>query len=36
LIGITFLIAYLQARRKGTVDLQDDGAEDDAAALLGE
>jgi YkoY family integral membrane protein len=36
LIGITFLIAYLQARRKGAVDLQDDGAEDDAAALLGE
>ena len=36
LIGITFLIAYLQARRKGAVELQDDGAEDDAAALLGE
>jgi YkoY family integral membrane protein len=36
LIGITFLIAYLQARRKGAVELHDDGAEDDAAALLGE
>jgi YkoY family integral membrane protein len=34
LIGITFLIAYLQARRKGAIDLRDDNAEDDAAALL--
>jgi YkoY family integral membrane protein len=34
LIGVTFLIAYLQARRKGAVELRDDGPEDDAAALL--
>ena len=34
LIGVTFLIAYLQARRKGAVELGDDGTEDDAAALL--
>jgi YkoY family integral membrane protein len=32
LIAITFLIAYLQARRKGPVD----DADDEAAALLGE
>lgn len=32
LIAITFLIAYLQARRKGPVD----NADDEAAALLGE
>jgi YkoY family integral membrane protein len=36
LIGITFLIAYLQARRKGAIDLRQDNAEDDAAALLEE
>jgi YkoY family integral membrane protein len=33
LIGITFLIAYLQARRKGAVELDDD-SDDEAAALL--
>jgi YkoY family integral membrane protein len=33
LIAITFLIAYVQARRKGAVDLGDD-SEDEAAALL--
>jgi predicted tellurium resistance membrane protein TerC len=32
LIAITFLIAYLQARRKGPVD----DADDEATALLGE
>lgn len=32
LIAITFLIAYLQARRKGPVD---DGRDDEATALLG-
>jgi YkoY family integral membrane protein len=36
LIGITFLIAYLQARRKGAIDVRQDNAEDDAAALLEE
>ena len=33
LIAITFLIAYVQARRKGAVDLGDD-SDDEAAALL--
>ena len=33
LIGITFLVAYLQARRKGAVELDDD-SDDEAAALL--
>jgi YkoY family integral membrane protein len=33
LIAVTFLIAYVQARRKGAVDLDDD-SEDEAAALL--
>ena len=35
LIAITFLIAYLKARRKGAIDPADD-ADDDATALLGE
>jgi YkoY family integral membrane protein len=35
LIAITFLVAYLKARRKGAVEPADD-AEDDAAALLEE
>ena len=35
LIAFTFLIAYLQARRKGAVELMDE-TEDEAAALLGE
>ena len=35
LIAVTFLIAYLQARRKGAVDIGDE-TEDEAAALLGE
>src|SRR5215213_370853 len=33
LIAITFLIAYVQARRKGAVELDDD-SDDEAAALL--
>ncbi len=33
LIAITFLIAYVQARRKGAVELNDD-SDDEAAALL--
>src|SRR4051812_40418571 len=33
LIAITFMIAYVQARRKGAVDLGDD-SDDEAAALL--
>jgi YkoY family integral membrane protein len=33
LIGITFLIAYVQARRKGAVEVDDD-SDDEAAALL--
>jgi YkoY family integral membrane protein len=33
LIAITFLIAYVQARRKGAVELAD-GSDDEAAALL--
>jgi YkoY family integral membrane protein len=35
LIAITFLIAYLKARRKGAIEPADD-ADDDATALLGE
>jgi predicted tellurium resistance membrane protein TerC len=34
LIAITFLIAYLKARRKGAIEPDD--ADDDATALLGE